>query len=449
MLRLGGRVRPCLHRSRRPPTAVVLDDHPQHHQRRRRRPGPRRSPAAAGTCGCTTTARATQWGVSLWEFQVFGGRRLGAADHPTADRADRAGRPSSSPTARSHRLPDDPIVYPGLPGASHMHSFFGSRVTNAYTDVSDLLAGATATATRRSTRRRTGSRRSTSTTCRSSRPPASSTTWVRVSATTSSRRPSRCRWACASWPATRRPRRRTTPPSPAGPVCTTTRRARRKDFLTCPAGSMMESYLDFPQCWNGRDLDSADHKSHMAYPVNSACPATHPVPVPKLRQVLRYPVERQPGAVPAGVRSRVTPCTATSSTPGPRPRWSAACATASARSSSAESTAPPNPLQAHPPAHPPVDLGLISANCPIWKAISPRSAGSERPSAVGRVGTRSRQLSVGWPFPAPGWANSRRVACGERRRVAAHRRGCGCAAPVSVEESAVGRWWAQDRGNSP
>ncbi len=41
---------------------------------------------------------------------------------------------------------------------------------------------------------------------------------------------------------------------------------------------MLESYLDFPQCWNGRDLDSPDHKSHMAYPVNGDCPATHPVP---------------------------------------------------------------------------------------------------------------------------------------------------------------------------
>ncbi|WP_232323913.1 DUF1996 domain-containing protein [Catenuloplanes japonicus] len=66
------------------------------------------------------------------------------------------------------------------------------------------------------------------------------------------------------------------------------------DFVNCPAGTMLESYLDFPQCWNGRDLDSADHKSHMAYPVNQACPSTHPVPVPKLRQVLRYPVSGDP-----------------------------------------------------------------------------------------------------------------------------------------------------------
>lgn len=32
----------------------------------------------------------------------------------------------------------------------------------------------------------------------------------------------------------------------------------------------------------------------MAYPVGGACPASHPVPVPKLRQVLRYPVSGDP-----------------------------------------------------------------------------------------------------------------------------------------------------------
>jgi hypothetical protein len=31
----------------------------------------------------------------------------------------------------SHAAPDDPIVYPGQPGASHLHSFFGNISTNA------------------------------------------------------------------------------------------------------------------------------------------------------------------------------------------------------------------------------------------------------------------------------------------------------------------------------
>ena len=38
----------------------------------------------------------------------------------------------------SHRLPDDPIVSPGLPGASHMHSFVGNKAVDANTAAGDL-----------------------------------------------------------------------------------------------------------------------------------------------------------------------------------------------------------------------------------------------------------------------------------------------------------------------
>lgn len=38
-----------------------------------------------------------------------------------------------------------------------------------------------------------------------------------------------------------------------------------KSFIdTCTYGLRLE--LLFPQCWNGKDLDSTDHKSHMAFP---------------------------------------------------------------------------------------------------------------------------------------------------------------------------------------
>ncbi len=47
--------------------------------------------------------------------------------------------------------------------------------------------------------------------------------------------------------------------------------------------------IKFPECWNGVDLDSADHKSHMAYAVNESCPASHPVAIPRLRLFLAYP----------------------------------------------------------------------------------------------------------------------------------------------------------------
>lgn len=47
--------------------------------------------------------------------------------------------------------------------------------------------------------------------------------------------------------------------------------------------------VNFPQCWNGTQLDSPDHKSHMAYINNDGtCPGTHPVLLPQLTMFVRY-----------------------------------------------------------------------------------------------------------------------------------------------------------------
>lgn len=48
----------------------------------------------------------------------------------------------------------------------------------------------------------------------------------------------------------------------------------------CPDG--LRAQIFFPSCWDGVNLDSADHMSHMAYPTqysydNGPCPASHPV----------------------------------------------------------------------------------------------------------------------------------------------------------------------------
>jgi hypothetical protein len=45
----------------------------------------------------------------------------------------------------------------------------------------------------------------------------------------------------------------------------------------CPNG--LRAQVFFPSCWDGVNIDSADHKSHMAYPDgidNGLCPPTHP-----------------------------------------------------------------------------------------------------------------------------------------------------------------------------
>jgi Domain of unknown function (DUF1996) len=66
---------------------------------------------------------------------------------------------------------------------------------------------------------------------------------------------------------------------------------------TCPAGSYVSAKIVFPGCWDGKNLDSADHKSHMAYPVRNACPASHPVRLPTLGIRLRWKMAE---ALPAG-----------------------------------------------------------------------------------------------------------------------------------------------------
>ncbi|KAI0099009.1 hypothetical protein GGR51DRAFT_576420 [Nemania sp. FL0031] len=54
----------------------------------------------------------------------------------------------------------------------------------------------------------------------------------------------------------------------------------------CPGG--IRTTIRFPTCWDGTNLDSPDHMSHVSYPAsgtfesNGPCPATHPVKLPQL-----------------------------------------------------------------------------------------------------------------------------------------------------------------------
>lgn len=67
-----------------------------------------------------------------------------------------------------------------------------------------------------------------------------------------------------------------------------TRFPETKDFpkKPCPAGIMVN--LRFPTCWDGVNLDSPDHISHMSYPASGTfesqgpCPASHPVRMPQV-----------------------------------------------------------------------------------------------------------------------------------------------------------------------
>ncbi|RDL40864.1 Uncharacterized protein BP5553_00843 [Venustampulla echinocandica] len=62
----------------------------------------------------------------------------------------------------------------------------------------------------------------------------------------------------------------------------TTRSGSTTNFPTgtCKVGIMVS--IRFPTCWDGTNLDSPNHQSHVAYPSGNRCLSTHPVSIPQV-----------------------------------------------------------------------------------------------------------------------------------------------------------------------
>jgi hypothetical protein len=61
----------------------------------------------------------------------------------------------------------------------------------------------------------------------------------------------------------------------------------------CPVGARLGVVLQAPNCWNGTELDTADHRRHMAYTAYDSsgkerCPATHPYVIPTFQLAAWY-----------------------------------------------------------------------------------------------------------------------------------------------------------------
>lgn len=183
----------------------------------------------------------------------------------------------------SHRQGDDPIVFPGQAGVSHIHEFFGNRTTNAHSTLESLKAGGTTcdpladkaaywvptlyqngnpVAPERVTIYYQGITHHE----RAVAHPQGLRYVVGNAAATSPDQNPSARWSCVGRPESSR------------------------EFMNCPAGSKLETYLDFPTCWDGVRLDSPNHRDHMAFAVAGDCPSTHPVVVPRLEFLITYPV---------------------------------------------------------------------------------------------------------------------------------------------------------------
>jgi hypothetical protein len=65
-------------------------------------------------------------------------------------------------------------------------------------------------------------------------------------------------------------------------------------YPICPTGSQVMRVHDFPSCWDGENIDSANHRAHIQFPdrATGACPAGT-VAVPQLRISISYDIPLQ------------------------------------------------------------------------------------------------------------------------------------------------------------
>jgi hypothetical protein len=208
----------------------------------------------------------------------------GPGEGKAASRAELRGVNFVGNCGFSHRAPDDPIVSPRRPGASHDHTFVGNTTTSAFSTLRSLRAG--------------------------------STTCLRAGETAAYWAPTVLVDGRAVEPrgATIYYRRRTTDAVKAfpagfrmisGDAKATSPQSLRVTFWNCGAlagippsstvptcpdrrATSLRLHVNFPSCWTGRSLDSANHQSHMAFPMRGSCPATHPVAVPAISLILHY-----------------------------------------------------------------------------------------------------------------------------------------------------------------
>lgn len=185
----------------------------------------------------------------------------------------------------AHTAPDDPIVHPGRPGASHDHAFFGSTATDAHTSAQDLLG--------------------TPTTCDHQLDHAAYWTPVLIGQDAVVVAPQRLtgyyRTGLGADAAAVQPyplglamiagSAAATEPQPVEVVAFSCGRGLRRSATpdVCAPNQHLSMWLTFPDCWDGRNLDSDDHVSHVAYSAAGACPADHPVAIPQLQVVVEYP----------------------------------------------------------------------------------------------------------------------------------------------------------------
>lgn len=201
----------------------------------------------------------------------------------------------------SHRLSDDPIKYPGQPGTSHSHDFFGNNSTDAFSTYQSMTASAATT------------------TC--SRPEDTAGYWIPTVSWKDSKGTQTTLTANRAvfyYRAGSKDYRTVQPFAPDLRDINYTRitwycgtgddKASSATPPTQCSGGVLGLKIVFPDCvaqdptTGGQQLDSADHESHMAKSKlldngTRVCPSAYPIPVPTLTVNINFPMPTTSGTV--------------------------------------------------------------------------------------------------------------------------------------------------------
>jgi Domain of unknown function (DUF1996) len=187
----------------------------------------------------------------------------------------------------SHMNNDDPVVYPFQQGAAHHHTFFGNTSVTYKSDLMTFSSSGNSTCNGGIMNR--------------------SAYWMPSMIDTATKTPITPNLAIFYYKTGRTPAGLIKPPPKglrmiAGNAKATTEAQGKahytclsrtpfygwkKSMPSCNVGETMQMHVAFPQCWDGKNLDSPDHQSHMAYTNRSLttankCPTTHPVALPEV-----------------------------------------------------------------------------------------------------------------------------------------------------------------------
>jgi hypothetical protein len=217
------------------------------------------------------------------------------AGEPPAVPSDDGTGAFRNPCGYSHMAFDDPIVFPGQHGASHLHTFFGNTSTNAFSTTESLFAAGSSTCA--------GGIANLSaywvpalidTVTNKALVPYENLVYYKngynqIPNASVRAPPNGLRFIGGNLP------------TETGPIdknwvhhsflCNGVYVDNAQSIPACPAGGFLQVSIGFPNCWDGVNYDSPNHRSHMAYAGGGACPASHPIAIPSVAMNMKYHIE--------------------------------------------------------------------------------------------------------------------------------------------------------------